>query len=213
MSYSQFPINNPKIYVTTPKRIEHDLEGTWITLPANDLDDILNSLELKHIVGVDSYVVTDQEYIPFDVNPHESIHRLNSTIAYIINAMDRFITNKAPELTSDIEKVEAIKRNIMTYLQEQDYIYNNLDEIIERIENMTIFYTCFENKTNVLYDIGYDKIHQTLRDKDIPDEIKDYINYEQIGRDRMFGDGGTIVGYGGCIDSDLSFVIFDYNMD
>lgn len=213
MSHLQFPINNPKVYVTTQKRTDHDLDGTWITLPVDDLDEVLSSLYLKHIEGNESYIITDYEYIPYDVNPHENINRLNGTIAYIINAMDRFITDKAPELASDIEKVEAIKRNIMTYLNEQDYIYNNLDEIIERIENMTIFYTCFENKTNVLYDIGYDKIHQTLRDKDIPDEIKDYINYEQIGRDRMFGDGGTIVGYGGCIDSDLSFAIFDYNMD
>lgn len=213
MSHLKFPINNPKVYVTTQKRTDHDLDGTWITLPVDDLDKVLSNLDLKHIEGNESYIITDYEYIPYDVNPHENINRLNGTIAYIINAMDRFITDKAPELASDIEKVEAIKRNIMTYLNEQDYIYNNLDEIIERIENMTIFYTCFENKTNVLYDIGYDKIHQTLRDKDIPDEIKDYINYEQIGRDRMFSDGGTIVGYGGCIDSDLSFVIFDYNMD
>lgn len=213
MSHLQFPINNPKIYITTQKRTNHDFDGTWLTLPVDDLDKVLSSLDLKHIDGNESYIITDYEYIPFDVNPHENINRLNSTIAYIINAMDKFITEKAPELASDIEKVEAIKRNIMTYLQEQDYIYNNLDEIIERIENMTIFYTCYENKTNVLYDIGYDKIHQTLRDKDIPDEIKNYINYEQIGRDRMFGDGGTIVGYGGCIDSDLSFVIFDYNIN
>lgn len=212
MSHLQFPINNPKIYITTQKRTNHDFDGTWLTLPVDDLDKVLSSLDLKHIDGNESYIITDYEYIPFDVNPHENINRLNGTIAHIIYAMDTFITEKAPELASDIDKVEAIKRNIMTYLQEQDYIYNNLDEIIERIENMTIFYTCYENKTNVLYDIGYDKIHQTLRDKDIPDEIKNYINYEQIGRDRMFGDGGTIVGYGGCIDSDLSFVIFDYNI-
>lgn len=213
MSHLQFPINNPKIYITTQKRTNHDFDGTWLTLPVDDLDKVLSSLDLKHIDGNESYIITDYEYIPFDVNPHENINRLNGTIAHIIYAMDTFITEKAPELASDIDKVEAIKRNIMTYLQEQDYIYNNLDEIIERIENMTIFYTCYENKTNVLYDIGYDKIHQTLRDKDIPDEIKNYINYKQIGRDRMFGDGGTIVGYGGCIDSDLSFVIFDYNIN
>ena len=213
MSHLQFPINNPKIYITTQKRTNHDFDGTWLTLPVDDLDKVLSSLDLKHIDGNESYIITDYEYIPFDVNPHENINRLNGTIAHIIYAMDTFITEKAPELASDIDKVEAIKRNIMTYLQEQDYIYNNLDEIIERIENMTIVYTCYENKTNVLYDIGYDKIHQTLRDKDIPDEIKNYINYEQIGRDKMFGDGGTIVGYGGCIDSDLSFVIFDYNIN
>ena len=73
MSYLQFPINNPKVYVTTQKRTDHDLDGTWITLPVDDLDEVLSSLDLKHIEGNESYIITDYESVSYThLRAHET---------------------------------------------------------------------------------------------------------------------------------------------
>ena len=149
---------NFKIYVANlAKYNEGILKGEWLELPM-DTDDLQEAL--------DGILGEDEEY---------AVHDYDNDLGYKVGEYDSVweLNDLAERLETNVDFTTVIE----AYLECMD---NDIDEALECVEgwNYSIYHGC-DNET----DLGYYIVDEGLFGVDIPEELKNYIDYEAIGRD------------------------------
>lgn len=167
-----------KGYITNlGKYNEGKLIGEWITFPIDDeeLNEVFKRIGLNHynedmddvITGYEEYFFTDWD-CDFDNNfgEYESIDKINE------------LAEKLQEWDEDTFKAACEIWNIKDLLEDDltDYI------LMPDIKND--------------YDLGYYWIEESGYYEYIPDDIRQYIDYEAFGKDIRINDDGGHTEYG-----------------
>jgi len=149
-----------RIYLTNlGKYNEGFLVGEWLELPATEKE-IEESFKRIGIDGVnyEEYFITDYEDFLFNVGEYENLEHLN-------------------EISEKIENLNDDEKIVFEYLK--NYQNYDFEEAFEIIENQDYLY--YANINNEI-DLGY----ALAEDWEIPEHLKNYIDYEAIGRDATF---------------------------
>lgn len=145
-----------------------EMKGRWITLPMNE-DDLRN--EIRDILdGDEEYFITDWECEYFSIDQYDNISTLNEKAEYLLEKEDyELVTLKAICELVDFDEAKDI-------LEKGNYFF------IPDVSSET--------------ELGEYVIDEGLFGIDIPDSLKNYIDYEAIGRDWLMDynlvEGGAI---------------------
>lgn len=144
------------------------MKGRWITLPMNE-DDLRN--EIRDILdGDEEYFITDWECEFFSINQYDNISTLNEKAKYLSEKEDYELA----ELKAICELVD-------------------FDEAKDILEKGNYF---FIPDVSSETELGEYVVDEGLLGIDIPDSLKNYIDYEAIGRDWLMDynlvEGGAI---------------------
>lgn len=143
-------------------------KGRWITLPMTE-DDLRD--EIKDILdGDEEYFITDWECVFFSISQYDNISILNEKAEYLSEKEDYELA----ELKAICELVD-------------------FDEAKDILEKGNYF---FIPDVSSETELGEYVIDEGLFGIDIPDSLKNYIDYEAIGRDWLMDynlvEGGAI---------------------
>jgi len=149
-----------KIYLTNlGKYNEGELVGQWLKLPATD-EEILRTQQNILIDGkkYEECFITDYEDSPISIGEYENLDYLN-------------------EIAKAYENLTREEQDILTYLLNcYDYDFTKAIEIIKNSDYIIL------NDIKNEIDLGY----ALAEDWEIPEHLKNYINYETIGREAIF---------------------------
>jgi hypothetical protein len=144
------------VYITNlAKYIEGELVGQWVSLPLppEELDEVI-----EEILGDDEeYFITDYECEFMEVPEYCDIYELNE-LAEKLDSLDEH----------ELKKVEALM---------EWRVFSDLEEAIENIDNYILLEDIENEEDLAMYYIYDEDIYN------IPDFIKDYIDYKRLGRD------------------------------
>jgi len=149
-----------RIYLTNlGKYNEGELVGQWLELPATD-EEIVRTQRNILIDGerYEEYFITDYEDSPISIGEYENLDYLN-------------------EVAEEYENLTSEEQDVLTHLLNYyGYDFNGAIEIIKKADYMIL--NDIENE----FDLGY----ALAEDWEIPEHLKNYIDYEAIGRDATF---------------------------
>lgn len=146
-----------------------DFEAEWISLPA-DIED-LQEVVMRHTNGGQTdYAIYDyMTDLAVEIDKHSDVFKLNELV-------ERLCSLKEWEL----EVVEA-------YLEATG---GTLEEAVRCVE--TEAYNMYEARNEK--ELGYYLVERVLVWVKVPKELRNYLDYEAIGRDFAFISGGTFYG-------------------
>jgi antirestriction protein len=152
-----------QVYVANLGRYnEGELVGAWFTPP-------ISEEEMAEKIGLhdeyEEYAIHDYQ-LPFEISEYISIRELNR-LCEAVSELDDLIQE---ELT-----------NI------QGMWFSSLDELLENAENIHCYSDC-----DSMEDLAQYLIEETGVLGDVPDSLKNYIDYQAYGRDLSF-DGCYLV--------------------
>ena len=146
------------------------LIGNWIDIPTSNLDaqiqKILSSgqsfcyFELGYTEDHEEYFITDYEWNDislFEIDEYHNIHKLNESLQLIEN-----------HRTIDLKIIKFLLDNY--FADSVEIAINMMDEVI-----------IYENQTMV--DIAYDFINENYSHKEMPELLRNYIDYEKFAKD------------------------------
>lgn len=199
-------LNKPAVYLNSSFQYEAGiLNGKWVVLPNDNINQIINDLKTN---DDDTVIILDHENMIFDINVYDDVLDINNNLASIIHAIHD-VVDKAD--TTEENKKE-MKKDIKHYLKDNDLLSNDLADILFIIYNLDIW---IENVTDIntpslLFEIGFEDVNNNININDLPNIIKDHIDYEAIGRDYLINDPKeTLVGYQGDLNDHIDYIIFN----
>lgn len=133
----------------------------WLTLPATQ-EEIEATLQAIHVDQTgngryESYMISDFES-PFEIGLYDNIEKWND------------VAEKLEEL--DDEQIEIVKILL------DNGIVEDLDSAIENLDNVTVWCDCDD-----MSDVAYETYSSTGQLETIPDHVKNYIDWDAMGRD------------------------------
>lgn len=148
-----------------------EMKGKWITLPMDE-EDLKN--EIKDVLGDDEeYFIIDWECEYFSIGEYDSIMDINEKAKYL----------------SEKEEYELIELKAICELVD----FDEAKEILERGDYQ------FIPDVESAEELGEYVVDEGLFCETIPETLKNYIDYEAIGRDYLIDftlvDGGAICLY------------------
>lgn len=151
-------MTNFKIFLTNlGKYNEGHLVGKWIDLPCDDLEAELESIGVVEGTNYEEYFITDYENdIGYEVGEHDDLEELND----IAEQVDNLNEYEIEHLNAYMEATTEGLKNALDYYGECSTFYpgRDMDDIAEMLVSEG--------------DYG-----------EIPERLKDYIDYEAIARD------------------------------
>lgn len=199
-------LNKPAVYLNSSFQYEAGfLNGKWVVLPNDNINQIINDLKTN---DDDTVIILDHENMIFDIDIYDDVLDINNNLASIIHAIHD-VVDKAD--TTEENKKE-MKKDIKHYLKDNDLLSNDLADILFIIYNLDIW---IENVTDIttpslLFEIGFEDVNNNININNLPNIIKDHIDYEAIGRDYLINDPKeTLVGYQGDLNDHINYVIFN----
>jgi antirestriction protein len=147
-----------KIYVANLEKYnEGELVGGWFTLPA-DIEEIEEAIGINE--EYEEYAIHDYEAPEgLKIGEYDSIEELNE-IAEKIDSLDTYEEEQLELLlaTEELDFAEAIEK-----LDSGDFI---------------IYHDCKD-----MEDVAYQYIEETGMLSDVPEDLRNYFDYEKFGRD------------------------------
>ena len=145
------------VFITNlAKYTEGELVGQWVTLPLpeEELDEVI-----EEILGDDEeYFITAYETeLPMDIEEYTCVYNLNELAEQLDYLNDH-----------DLKKVKAIL---------EWGAYSSLEDVIDNVDNFILYEDIFTEE-----DLGYYFIYDAGI-YNIPDFMKNYIDYKRLGRD------------------------------
>ncbi len=145
------------VFITNlAKYTEGELVGQWVTLPLpeEELDKVI-----EEILGdEEEYFITDYETeLPMDIEEYTCVYNLNELAEQLDYLNDH-----------DLKKVKAIL---------EWGAYSSLEDVIDNVDNFILYEDIFTEE-----DLGYYFIYDAGI-YNIPDFMKNYIDYKRLGRD------------------------------
>lgn len=149
-----------RIYLTNlGKYNEGELVGQWLELPATDEEIVRTQWNI--LIDGEKYeecFITDYEDSPISIGEYDNLDYLN-------------------EVAEEYENLTSEEQDVLTHLLNYyGYDFNRAIEIIKKADYMIL--NDIENET----DLGY----ALAEDWEIPEHLKNYIDYEAIGREATF---------------------------
>ena len=162
-----------KLFITNlGKYNEGELIGKWITLPIDDLDEVLEEIGINE--EYEEYFITDYEtnVAGLDIGEYDDIDMLND-IAEQIERLD----------DDEIEIIDAFLQEGYNF----EYAVDNMDDVI-------IYPDCSD-----MTDVAYEYVDETGLLDSIPDNLQCYFDYESFGRDMGYEGQFVFTDRGNCI--------------
>lgn len=149
-----------RIYLTNlGKYNEGELVGQWLELPATDEEIVRTHWNI--LIDGEKYeecFITDYEDSPISIGEYDNLDYLN-------------------EVAEEYENLTSEEQDVLTHLLNYyGYDFNRAIEIIKNTDYMIL--NDIENEI----DLGY----ALAEDWEIPEHLKNYIDYEAIGREATF---------------------------
>lgn len=149
-----------RIYLTNlGKYNEGELVGQWLELPATDEEIVRTQWNI--LIDGEKYeecFITDYEDSPISIGEYDNLDYLN-------------------EVAEEYENLTSEEQDVLTHLLNYyGYDFNRAIEIIKNTDYMIL--NDIENEI----DLGY----ALAEDLEIPEHLKNYIDYEAIGREATF---------------------------
>lgn len=144
-----------QIYIANlDKYNEGELIGDWFSPPI-DFDTVKDRIGLND--EYEEYAIHDYE-LPFSIDEYTSISEIN----------------RKCELVTELESY-AFFENISSIL---NYWFNDLEELVEHKDDII----CHSDCSN-MSDVARNYIEESGTFSDIPNNLKNYIDYQAFGRD------------------------------
>ena len=142
-----------RIYITNLSQYNAGrLVGEWVELPCSE-EELQDAL--SRVLGKDEeYFITDSEEMPFTVNEHDSIYRIN-------------------EIAEEYEALGEAERLSVSFLLSEGYSFKYS---IENCENVLSY------PDESLEDVAYSLVQEGCYGE-IPESLSNYIDYSAIARD------------------------------
>lgn len=160
------------IYLSSlSKYVDGNENGEWVTLPMSN-EDLTN--KFNEIVGKGKeYIILDSSE-PSLISEYDNVFSLNNFLLDVNKEFKR-------EEISILSKVVDTLKELKELFESENYTIINADEISK---GWAITYgdECFGM---VLHECGYNNLFETP----IPEEMIDYINFEQVWNDLSINDG------------------------
>ena len=171
-----------RVFITNlGKYNEGELIGKWLDLPCEDIESELASIGVSDEPDengnyYEEYFITDFENdYNYKVGEYDSLDNLNEIAEELENLddYDREVVNAFIENGSDIEEA-------LDGLRDGDYM---------------VFSNCSD-----MTDVACQHIEETGLLNDIPEELRNYFDYEAYGRDMSFEGTFIFTDNGNCIE-------------
>lgn len=154
-----------KIFLTNlGKYNEGQLVGEWVDLPCSDFDSVLKR------IGIDG-----KFYEEFFISAYETDYEIK-----IDEYEDIYYLNNLAEELEDLTESETII--FRAYMEVED----DIDFVLDHLEDAVIYYDC-----NDMTDVAYEVVDCNGILDNIPDDLRNYFDYESYGRDLKIS--GTFV--------------------
>lgn len=199
--------NQPSIYLNSSFDYEtKGLTGRWIDVPVSN-EAILNIINDLKVNEDDTVIILDHEHMYGNINEYSNVPFIATVHAEIAKRVNERIDAIKDVEFVDNAKVINLKMDIIDYILTEIEPCETKDNVIQAIDNLTIELET-ANNDNILYNFGYEIANQTFNTENLPDIIKNNINYENIGRDEVINNP-DIITYGGFLeDSHLTYLVY-----
>jgi len=165
------------VYITNlGKYNEGELIGKWINLPISDddLDEVLEEIGINEYYEETFITDYESEIDGIKVNEFDSIDELNE-MAEMLDDLDKY----------DIEIVEA--------LISEGY---SVEEAIDKKDDVIVWSDCSD-----MADVAYQYVEECGILESVPENLRNYFDYEAFGRDMSFEGGHFIfTNSGNCVE-------------
>ena len=164
------------IFITNlGKYNEGELIGEWVDLPCDEseLDEVLER------IGIDG-----EQYEEFFITDFESDYGLTAGEYDNIHNL-----NEQAQQLADLDEWEL---DIVSALLDNGY---SLENALDKYEDVIVYSDCHD-----MADVAYQYIEETGMLDSVPDNIRNYFDYEAFGRDMSYDGEFIFTDNGNCIE-------------
>lgn len=164
-----------RIFITNlGKYTEGHLIGEWVELPATEeeLEEVYERIEINE--EYEEMFITDYEtdIDGLTIGEYDSIEDLN-------------------ELAETLEDMDESDKEVVEALISEGY---ELEEALEKKDDCMIYHDC-----NDMTDVAEQYAEETGLLDSIPENLRDYFDFEVFGRDMGFEGTFVFTSYGNCV--------------
>lgn len=163
-----------RIFLTNlGKYNEGELVGEWVDLPVNDdFEEVLEKIGINE--QYEEWFITDYETdIPgFKVGEYDNIFKLN-------------------ELAENLEALDEYDKEVIEAMLSEGYSF---DDAMEKKDDCMVYHNC-----NDMTDVAMEYCEECGILDSIPENLRNYFDYEAFGRDISFEGHFVFTDQGNCV--------------